>query len=437
MAKVDKFLKMARQLGASDLHIAVGSPPVLRLNGVLKRVKFHDLVPEESERMIKEVLSERELAIFEEHGELDFAYQSPDGGRCRSNVCRQNRGVDATFRLIPERLSTLDELGFPNVIKRLLEYRQGLILITGQAGCGKSTTLAAMIDHLNERRAEHIITVEDPVEFVHHSKRAHVIQREVGVHTKSFARALRSALREDPDIIMVGEMRDLETISMAITAAETGHLVMATLHTTNAPRTIHRLLDVFPPNQQAQIRTLLADSLRGIICQQLVPTADGRGRVVAMEVLICTPAIAHLINEERTFQIPSLMQTGVKLGMRLMDDSLLELLQAGILTPQTALEFSHDRSKFRDLEEARKNQINWDAFGMISSDKERRKFLINKKVVLWDRKAKKSKVVRRQTVPFHFYSEEHGKLPVDEIYEEIVRLFPEAEEKEQARLPGT
>ncbi len=437
MAEVDRFLKMAEALGASDVHIAVGSPPVLRLNGVLKRVKYHDLTAEDTERMIKEILSEEQIALFEEHKELDFAYQIPDGGRCRSNCCNQNRGLDATFRIIPDRISTIDELGFPNVIKQLLEYRQGLILITGQAGCGKSTTLAAMVDHLNERRAEHIITVEDPIEIIHHGKKAHIIQREVGRHTDSFARALRAALREDPDIIMVGEMRDLETISMAITAAETGHLVLATLHTSNAPRTVHRLLDVFPAEQQAQIRTLVADSLRGIICQQLVPTADGRGRVVAMEVLVCTPAVAHLINEDRTFQIPSVMQTGVKLGMRLMDDSLLELLQAGIIAPQTALEFAHDRSKFRHLEEARKDQVDWDAFQLLSSDREKRRMLVNKKVILRDRKAKQVRVLRRQSLPFHFYSEKHGKLPVEDIYAEVVRLFPKAEEKvEEARLPG-
>lgn len=224
---------------------------------------------------------------------------------------------------------------------------------------------------------------------------------------------------------------------MAITAAETGHLVLATLHTTNAPRTIHRLLDVFPPNQQAQIRTLVADSLRGVICQQLVPTADGKGRVVAMEVLVCTPAVAHLVNEDRTFQIPSVMQTGVKLGMRLMDDSLLGLLQAGIIASETALEFSHDRSKFRQLEEAREDQVDWEAFRMLSSDKARRKMLLNKKVILWDRKAKRAKTLRKQTVPFHFYSEKHGKLPVEDIYTEVIRIFPEAEERvEEARLPG-
>jgi len=439
MREVDVFLKKCREVGASDLHISVGLPPVVRHNGVLKRVKYHPFSPEETEKMAREILPEAEWKRLQERKELDFAYTQEDGGRCRACAAYHHGGLDLVFRLIPEEIPTLEKLGFPDVVAKLLEYRQGMILVTGQAGCGKSTTLAAMINYLNDRRYDHIICLEDPIEFIHHSRKCHIIQREVGHHTKSFARALRACLREDPDVIMVGEMRDLETISMAITAAETGHLVLATLHTISASRTIMRILDVFPPNQQDQIRTMLSESLRGIISQQLVPTADEQGRVVAMEILVCTPAIANLIREDRTYQIPSHMQVGVKLGMRLMDDSLMQLLKRNIITPAVAIENAHDPSKFRNLEELKKDQINWDAFIRLPSDKEKRKILLEKGVVLWDRHAKAARPLRKDSIPFRFYMESHGKLPEDIIYREIVRLFPEAGRpfEEAAGLPGT
>jgi len=431
MAEVDRFLKMARQVGASDLHICVGSPPVVRLNGVLKRIKYHDLTPEETERILMEVLDEEQQRLFAERKELDFAYYSEDAGRCRSCAATHHGGVDITFRLIAPNISKLEDLGFPPAVKKLLDYRQGLILVTGRAGCGKSTTLAAMVDYLNHLRHEHVICLEDPIEFVFQSNTCHIIQREIGRHTSSFARALRACLREDPDVIMVGEMRDLETISMAITAAETGHLVLATLHTTNASRTIDRMLDVFPPNQQDQIRTMLAESLRGIVSQQLMPTVDGKSRVVAVEILVATPAIANLIREDRCFQIPSHMQTGVKQGMCLMDDSILALLQRNIITPETAIERAHDQSKFRNIAELRRDQVNWEDFQAIRRDRDKRRFLLEKGIILWDRKAKRPRPMRRDAIPHRFFHRKPTRLPEEEIYAEIIRLFPKAAEQEE------
>ena len=425
MTEVDRFLKMARQAGASDLHLCVGCPPTVRLNGVLKRIKYRDLQPADTERMLLEVLSPEQQRLFREDLELDFAYESEEAGRCRSCAATHHGGVDITFRLIAPNISRLEDLGFPPAVKKLLDYRQGMILVTGRAGCGKSTTLAAMVEHLNNTRHDHVICLEDPIEFLFESKKCHIIQREVGRHTESFARALRACLREDPDVIMVGEMRDLETISMAITAAETGHLVLATLHTTNASRTIGRVLDVFPPNQQDQIRTMLAESLRGIISQQLMPTVDGTRRVVAVEILVATPAIANLIREDRCFQIPSIMQTGVKLGMCLMDDSLLALLQRNIISPETALERAQDQSKFRNIGELRRDLVNWEDFQELK-DRDKRRLLLERGVILWDRHAKRPRPFRRDSVPYRFFHRKPTRLPEDEIYAEVIRLFPEA-----------
>jgi len=436
MAEVDKFLKMGRQLGASDVHIAVESPPLLRLHGALRKIKYRALTAEDTQRMLYEIMSDQQRRRLEREWEIDISYYAPEVGRCRCNIARQHRGLDATFRLIPERVATLKELGFPPVVEKLLDYRQGMILVTGQAGCGKTTTLAAMVRHLNERRREHIICLEDPIEILHESKKCHVIQREVGQHTSSFVRALRECLRQDPDVIVVGEMRDLETVSMAITAAETGHLVLGTLHTTNASRTIARILDVFPPGQQEQIRTMVADSLRGIICQQLIPRADGKGRVVCVEVLVVTPAIANLIKEDRTFQIPSLMQTGVKEGMQLMDDGLYKLLQRGLITPQAALERASDRSKFVDLTKMHAQAVNWDELRALPDEKSRRRMLEKAGVIQIDRRTKRAKPIMRERIPFLFYQTRYGKLPEDEIYAELLRLYPElAEETVEIRLP--
>ena len=434
MAEIDKFLKMAKQVDASDVHFAVEATPMLRLHGNLRRIKHAPFTAEDTKRMFMEILREREQGMLERDLELDFSYEAPEVGRCRANVCVQNRGLDATMRLIPGKVQTLDELMFPPVVKKLLDYRQGLLLVTGQCGCGKTTTLAACVDYLNNSRHDHIITLEDPIEILHENKLCHIIQREIGPHTESFARALRACLREDPDVIIVGEMRDLETISMAITAAETGHLVLGTLHTTSAHRTISRILDVFPPSQQDQIRTMVADSLRGIISQQLVPKADGKGRIVCTEVLVCTPAIANMIKEDKTFQIPSMMQTGVKLGMRLMDDSLYKLLQQGLVTPEVALARAYDPTKFRDLTARRKDQVDWVEFRSLKDDRAKQKVLRKTGVVMWDRRLKQAKPISKDRIPFLFYQTTYGKLPEDEIYAELKRLFPGiAEAAEEAR----
>ena len=433
MAAVDKFLKMARQVGASDLHIAVGAAPTVRLNGTLKRIKYHDLTAQETQQMLYEILDEEQRRLFDERLEIDFGYLSETSGRCRSCAVTHHDGIDMTFRLIAPNISKLEDLGFPPSLRRLLNYRQGLVLVTGRAGCGKSTTLAAMVDYLNHLRKEHIICLEDPIEFLFESNQCHILQREVGRHTESFARALRACLREDPDVIVVGEMRDLETISMAITAAETGHLVLATLHTTSAARTIGRILDVFPPNQQDQIRTMLSESLRGIISQQLMPTVDGKSRVVAVEILVSTPAIANLIREDRCFQIPSHMQTGVKLGMCLMDDSILTLLQRGIIGPETAIERAHDASKFRNIAELRRDQVNWEDFQKIPRDRDKRRYLVDKGVILLVKR--KARPVRPSSIPYRFFHRAPTRLPEEDIYAEIVRLYPEAamNEDEEAR----
>jgi len=346
MPEIDKLLKMAKEIEASDLHISVGAPPVLRLHGTLRRMKHPPLNAEHTKSLIMGFLTPEERKQFMETKELDLCYELQGVGRFRTNVLRQRKGIDASFRVIPTHVQPLDALGLPSVVKTLLSYRQGLILVTGAAGTGKTTSLAAMIDHLNQTRREHIITVEDPIEILHGSKSCHVTQREIGPHTNGFGIALRAALREDPDIILVGEMRDLETMSMAITSAETGHLVLATLHTSSAARTISRLLDVFPPRQQPQIRAMVSESLRGILCQQLVPRADGKGRVLALEICVITPAISNLIREEKTFQIISQMQIGQHLGMQLLDDHLEQLVKTGFIVKQEAYERANDKKRF-------------------------------------------------------------------------------------------
>jgi twitching motility protein PilT len=338
MAVLDRFLKFAAQAGASDLHLSLAREPTLRLNGMLRTLQAPTLSPKENEAILTEILTPEQRKLLSEKKSIDFCYNLTGVGRFRANVYRQRLGLAGTFRVLPQKVPTLAELGMPPVIERLLSYRQGLVLITGPAGCGKTTTLGAMINYINEHRHEHIITVEDPIEIVHPNKKCTVTQREVHSHTQSFANALRAALREDPDVILIGEMRDLETISIAITSAETGHLVLGTLHTPGAAHTVNRLVDVFPPDQIPQIRAMVSESMRGVVSQQLVPRADGKGRVAALEIMVCTPAIANMIRENRTFQIPSLMQIGVKLGMRLMEQSLYELVEKGIVSPEEALQ---------------------------------------------------------------------------------------------------
>ena len=333
----------ARRMGASDLHVKSSMVPVVRLHGTLRDLPRPSLPAAAAEQSLLAILSDDQRAYFEAELDLDFSYDGgPELGRYRANLLHQHRGIDGVFRLIPEKVPSFDDLKLPDVVKRFTEYRVGVVLVTGPKGSGKTTTLAAMVDRLNRERAEHIITVEDPIEFVHPCKRGHVNQRQVGIHTRSFSNALRSALREAPDVIMVGEMRDLETTSLAITAAETGHLVLATLHTPDAIRTIGRVLDVFPPKEQPQIRAMLSESLRGICSQLLLPGADGHSMVLAVEILVNTQAIGHLIREEKVHQIRGLMQTGKQHGMVLMDESLVRLAKEGRISRQLACEYAEN-----------------------------------------------------------------------------------------------
>jgi twitching motility protein PilT len=328
MAKVDAFLQYAINAGASDLHVITGSTPFVRLHGQLKPVNGPVLSGIEAFACITEILTQPQQEQFDNDLDLDFCYEAAGIGRFRTNVLRQRNGVNAVFRIIPTKIRTIDELGFPPVVRELTRHSQGLVLVTGPGGSGKTTTLAALIDYINSDKKVHIITIEDPVEYVHPRKRASVTQREIHRHTESFAAALRAALREDPDVILIGEMRDLETISLAITAAETGHLVFGTLHTRSAAKTVDRIIDVFPPSQQNQVRAMFAESMRGIVSQQLIPRADGQGRALAYEILVDTPAVGNLIREGKTFQMPSIMQMGTREGMVLMDQSIIRLMQS-------------------------------------------------------------------------------------------------------------
>ena len=341
-ARLHKVLERAVWSKASDVHIASGAKVLVRKHGRLQPLDVRGHTPEEIEAMVLEILTPHQQQIFAETNDLDFSYEIRGVGRFRANVLRQHRGVDATFRVIPGAIPAAETLGLPAAILPLTRHHNGLVLVTGPAGQGKSTTIACLVDMINSERPQHIITVEDPIEFVHPIKQAVVNQREVGRHTMSFANALRAALREDPDVIVVGEMRDLETISLAITASETGHLVFGTLMTSSAAQTVDRVLDSFPAGQQAQIRTMLSESLRGIVSQQLVPTVDGEGRVLACEVLLGTPAVANLIRDKKTFQIQSVMQTARNLGMQRMDDALWDLYQSGRIAPESAVRYAHD-----------------------------------------------------------------------------------------------
>jgi len=345
-AKLNRILSKGMQLHASDIHLHAGLPIQMRLSGRLLKANSPALEAAQSEAMIMEILTPDQRKTLTAHNDLDFAYAIPGVGRFRGNAYRQRRGVDAVFRPIPPEPPTLDQLGLPSSLARLTAFHQGLVLVTGPAGCGKSSTLAALVNLINEDRPDHIITVEDPIEFVHRSKTCVVNQRQVRKHTESFASALRAALREDPDVIAIGELRDLETISLAITAAETGHLVLGTLHTNDAARTINRILDAYPPEQQSQIRSMISESLRAIVSQRLVPTVDGSHRVPALEILLVNIAVSNLIREERVFQLRSVMQTGRNLGMRLFDDSLLELVRAGTISKEMARHHCEDPKLF-------------------------------------------------------------------------------------------
>ncbi len=346
MAKIDAFFKLMGDLGASDLHVVAGSQPILRIRGDMERVKYKLFDDDELTSMLYEIASEDKIKIFEETGDVDFAYEIPGLARYRANFFRQLHGIGAVFRLIPSTVMTAEQLGLPPVTMQLAMLHKGLVLVTGPTGSGKSTTLAAIVDYANKHRKDHIITVEDPVEFVHRSQGCIVNHREVGRHTRSFATALRAALREDPDIILVGEMRDLETIQLAIEAAATGHLVFGTLHTQSAAKTVDRIIDVFPANQQEQIRSTLSDSLKAVVAQTLFKRIDVKGRCAALEILTCTPACANLIRENKTFQIPSVIQTGRKYGMQSLDNAIEDLLKKGWISAEEAYSRCIDKAKF-------------------------------------------------------------------------------------------
>ncbi len=349
MAKIDAFFKLMHEQSASDLHLMAGQPPALRVHGDVERVKYKVLDNDELRAMLYEIAAEDKIKTFEETGDVDFGYEIPGLARYRANFFMQKNGVGAVFREIPSTILTCEQLGLPQVISKLAGLPRGLVIVTGPTGSGKSTTLAAIIDEANRTRADHIITIEDPIEFVHKSQGCLVNQREVGIHTKSFAAALRGALREDPDIILVGEMRDQTTMSLAIEAASTGHLVFSTLHTTSAAKTVDRIVEVFPAQEQAQIRSTLADGVRAIISQTLFKRVDKKGRVPALEILIATPAVRNLIRESKSHQIPSSIQTGKKYGMQLLDDAIMELFNKGRISADDAYSKSNDKGRFRPL----------------------------------------------------------------------------------------
>jgi twitching motility protein PilT len=349
MAKIDAFFKLMNEQGASDLHLTTGQQPALRIRGDIERIKYKVLDSDELRGMLYEITPEDKIKVFEETGDIDFGYEIPGLARYRSNFFMQKNGVAAVFREIPDTIMTIEQLGLPQVIGKLATLPRGLVLVTGPTGSGKSTTLAAIIHEANRSRKDHIITIEDPIEFVHQSQMCIVNHREVGLHTKTFSAALRGALREDPDVILVGEMRDLETISLAVEAAATGHLVFSTLHTSSAPKTVDRVIEVFPHEQQEQMRSTLSDGLRAVVAQVLFKRVDIKGRVAALEILIGTAAVRNLIREAKTHQLPSMIQTGKKYGMILLDDAIMDLLNKGMISADDAYIKANDKGRFRPL----------------------------------------------------------------------------------------
>src|SRR5438105_764028 len=343
MARLDAFFKLMFDSGASDLHITSGQPPILRVHGELERIKYDPMDDETLRAMLYEIAPEQKVKQFEETGDVDFGYEIPGVARFRANYFMQKYGCGAVFRQIPTKILTADELGLPPILKKSAMLHKCLVLVTGPTGSGKSTTLAAVVDHANKHRKDHIITIEDPIEFVHQPQGCLVNHREVGTHTKSFGAALKGALREDPDIILVGEMRDLETIRLAIEASNTGHLVFGTLHTTSAPKTVDRVIEVFPAEEQAQIRNSLSTGLRLVVAQNLFKRIDKRGRVAGLEIMVCTPAVSNLIREGKTHQMPSAIQTGKKFGMQTLDDAIMDHLNAKRIGPEDAYDKCIDK----------------------------------------------------------------------------------------------
>lgn len=346
MAQIDSLFKEMKTRGASDLHMVIGFPPLLRLRGDLVPMAQPVLTPESNRQILFEILTPEQRIAIDEKLDMDKAYELTGTGRFRCNFFYQNRGIGAVFRLIPSDIITLEQLKLPPVLNTIANFNKGLVLVTGPTGSGKSTTLAAMIDYINETRDAHIITIEDPLEFVHPNKKCLITHREIGTHARSFSEALKVASRENPDIILVGEMRDLETISLALTCAELGILVFGTLHTNSAAKTIDRIINAFPTDQQAQTRTMLADSLRAVIAQQLLKTADGSGRCAANEILIGSTALASMIREGKISQISSFIQTGTSVGMQTMDQHLKQLIAEGKITREAAYEKAIDKSLF-------------------------------------------------------------------------------------------
>lgn len=347
MPQIDQFLKVLVEQEGSDLHLTTGSPPIMRVHGNMQKFKFRELTAKDVETLIYEIMEEEWRTRFLDNQDFDFAYEIEGLARFRVNVFWQRKGLGCVLRTIPSDILTADQLGFPDAIRKLCMLTRGLVLVTGPTGSGKSTTLAAMVDLINETRQDHVLTIEDPIEFTHPNKQCLVNQREVGTNTRSFANALRAALREDPDVILVGEMRDRETIELGITAAETGHLVFGTLHTNSAPKTVDRIIDVFPADQQEQIRAMLAESLKGVISQVLLRRKDGLGRLAAWEIMIGTGAVANLIRENKIHQIPSMIQTGKKDGMQLLDQHILEYLMQDLIDPTEAYMRSNNKQSFK------------------------------------------------------------------------------------------
>jgi len=370
MPYIDQFLSVVVAQGASDLHIGEGQPPKIRRHGDVMPIRDEPVTREEAANMLSEMCGDQRWQLFEERGDLDFAYEMDAESRFRCNFLKQANGYGAVFRLIPTKIASLEQLGIPPVVKQFGHLRGGLVLVTGPTGSGKSTTLAALIDYINENFARHIVTIEEPIEFVHQNKRCIITQREVPIDSVSFPDALKAALREDADIVLVGEMRDLETISLALTAAETGLLVFGTLHTNNARKTIDRMVDAFPANKQAQVRTMLANSLRGVLAQLLLKKADGSGRLAVNEILIASSAVSAIIREGATQKLQDVIVAGKGLGMQFMDDAIMALLQSGAVSPHEAFMKAIDKNRFKEFLPAEEKALS-DAAGSAPDDQKR------------------------------------------------------------------